>query len=132
MIFRVSGTQGRVTLSVFRDLRWSHLGYISRHTAVTMGLCGFTQPNVSCMLGHRSRLTNFGKVNLVGVVSSIVSGQHYGCVVLSGNFVFADTAHTRRHIPIGDSVAGKGGVAYIAARSSPTGLRGVALPETVL
>ena len=32
----------------------SHLGYISRHTAVTMGLCGFTQPSVLCMLGHRS------------------------------------------------------------------------------
>ena len=44
---------------------------------------------------------------------------------------YRNTAHTRRHIPIGSSVAGDGGVAYIAAHSSPTGWRGVALPETV-
>ena len=44
---------------------------------------------------------------------------------------YRNTAHTRRHIPIGGSVAGEGGVAYIAAHSSPTGRRGVALPETV-
>ena len=35
-------------------------------------------------------------------------------------------------LPIGGSVAGKGRVAHIAAHSSPTGLREVALPETVL
>ena len=46
--------------------------------------------------------------------------------------VLADTAYTRRHVPIGGSVAGKGGVAYIAAHSSPTRWRGVALPEMVL
>ena len=40
-----------------------------------MGLCGFTQPSVLCMLGHRWRLTNFGKINSVGVVSSIASGK---------------------------------------------------------
>ena len=33
---------------------------------------------------------------------------------------------------MGGSVASKGGVAYIAAHSSPTGLREAALPETVL
>ena len=44
---------------------------------------------------------------------------------------YRNTAHTRRHIPIGGSVADEGGVAYIAAHSSPTGRRGVALPETV-
>ena len=43
----------------------------------------------------------------------------------------ADTAHTRQHIPIGGSVAGKGGVTYIVAHSSPTRRRGVALPEMV-
>ena len=35
-------------------------------------------------------------------------------------------------LPIGGSVAGKGGVTHIAAHSSPTGLREAALPETVL
>ena len=35
-------------------------------------------------------------------------------------------------LPIGGSVAGKGGVAHIAAHGSPTKLREVALPETVL
>ena len=44
---------------------------------------------------------------------------------------YRNTAHTRRHIPIGGSVAGEAGVAYIAAHSSPTGWRGVALPEPV-
>ena len=44
---------------------------------------------------------------------------------------YRNTAHTRQHIPIGGSVAGEGGVVYIAAHSSPTGWRGVALPETV-
>ena len=73
---------GGVTLIVFRGLRWSHLGYISRHIAVTMDLCGFTQPSVLCILGHRWRLLNFGKSNLVGVVSGIVSGQTYGHIYI--------------------------------------------------
>ena len=42
------------------------------------------------------------------------------CVVFSGS------------LPIGGSVTGKCGVAHIAAHSSPTGLREVALPERVL
>ena len=54
---------------------------------------------------------------------------HWMCGVFRS---LADTAHTRRHIPIGGSVAGKGGVTYIAAHSSPTRRRGVALPEMVL
>ena len=58
-----------------------------------------------------------------------------GCVVPSEAAPVANnyrnTAQTRRHIPIGGSVAGEGGVAYIAAHSSPTGWRGVALPEMV-
>ena len=69
-----------------------------------MDLCGFTQPSVLCMLCHRWRLPNFGKTNLVGVVSGIVSGQaygyiyiqirsHTGCVVLSGTF-FVPILHT--------------------------------------
>ena len=44
---------------------------------------------------------------------------------------YRNTAHTRRHIPIGGYVAGEGGVAYIAAHSSPTRWRGVALPEKI-
>ena len=89
----------------------------------------------------------FREINLVGVVFSIVSGQNYGHIYIQiyiyicVRFIhwmcsvfrsFADTAHTRRHIPIGGPVAGKGGVAYIAAHSSPTRWRGVALPEMVL
>ena len=35
-------------------------------------------------------------------------------------------------LPIGGSVTGKGGVAHIAAHSSPPGFREAALPETVL
>ena len=54
---------------------------------------------------------------------------HWMCSVFRS---LADTAHTRRHIPIGGSAAGKGGVTYIAAHSSPTRRRGVALPEMVL
>ena len=54
---------------------------------------------------------------------------HWMCGVFRS---LADTAHTRRHIPIGGSVAGKGGVTYIAAHSGPTRWRGVALPEMVL
>ena len=54
---------------------------------------------------------------------------HWMCGVFRS---LADTAHTRRHIPIGGSVADKGGVTYIAAHSSPTRRRGVALPEMVL
>ena len=58
-----------------------------------------------------------------------------GCVELTEAAPVANnyrnTAHTRRHIPIGGSVAGEGGVAYIAVHSSPTGWRGVALLETV-
>ena len=85
----------------------------------------------------------------MGVVFSIVSGQNYGHIYIQiyiyiyiyvrfkqwmcGVFrSLADTAHTRRHIPIGGSVAGKGGVTYIAAHTSPTRWRGVALPEMVL
>ena len=94
----------------------------------------------------------------MGVVFSIVSGQNYGHIYIQiyiyiydiyieiyiyiyvrfihwmcGVFrSLADTAHTRRHIPIGGSVADKGGVTYIAAHSSPTRRRGVALPEMVL
>ena len=91
----------------------------------------------------------------MGVVFSIVSGQNYGHTYIKiytyiydiyiyiyyvrfihwmyGVFrSFANTAHTRRHIPIGGSVAGKGGVAYIAVHTSPTRWRGVALPEMVL
>ena len=60
----------------------------------------------------------------------------YMCDLYTGCVCFfrslADTAHTRRHIPIGGSVADKGGVTYIAAHSSPTWRRGVALPEMVL
>ena len=44
----------------------SHLGYISRHTAVTMGLCGFTQPSVLCVLGHRSGPARQFRKNLFG------------------------------------------------------------------
>ena len=54
---------------------------------------------------------------------------HWMCGVFRS---LADTAHTRRHLPIGGSVADKGGVTYIAAYSSPTRRRGVALPEMVL
>ena len=54
---------------------------------------------------------------------------HWMCGVFRS---LADTAHTRRHIPIGGSVADKDGVTYIAAYSSPTRRRGVALPEMVL
>ena len=54
---------------------------------------------------------------------------HWMCGVFRS---LADTAHTRWHIPIGGSVADKGGVTYIAAHSSPTRRRGVALPEMVL
>ena len=54
---------------------------------------------------------------------------HWMCGVFRS---LADTAHTRRHIPIGGSVADKGGVTYIEAHSSPTRRRGVALPEMVL
>ena len=54
---------------------------------------------------------------------------HWMCGVFRS---LADTAHTRRHIPIGGSAADKGGVTYIAAHSSPTRRRGVALPEMVL
>ena len=93
----------------------------------------------------------------MGVVFSIVSGQNYGhrAIYIPGTDIYiyilyiymiyifihwmcgvfrslADTAHTRRHIPIGGSVADKGGVTYIAAHSSPTRRRGVALPEMVL
>ena len=90
----------------------------------------------------------------MGVVFSIVSGQNYGHIYIQiyiyiyiydiyiyvrflhwmcGVFrSLADTAHIRRHIPIGGSVADKGGVTYIAAHSSPTRRRGVALPEMVL
>ena len=93
----------------------------------------------------------------MGVVSGIVSGQNYGHIYIQiyiyiqyiydiyiyiyvrfihwmcGVFrSLADTAHTRRHIPIGGSVADKCGVTYIAAHSSPTRRRGVALPEMVL
>ena len=83
------------------------------------------------------------------MVFSIVSGQNYGHIYIQiyiyiyiymrfihwmcGVFrSLADTAHIRRHIPIGGSVADKGGVTYIAAHSSPTRRRGVALPEMVL
>ena len=83
----------------------------------------------------------------MGVIFSIVSGQNYGHIYIQiyiniyvrfihwmcGVFrSLADTAHTRRHIPIGGSVADKGGVTYIAAHSSSTRRRGVALPEMVL
>ena len=82
----------------------------------------------------------------MGVVFSIVSGQNYGHIYIPGTDIcvrfihwmcgvfrsLADNAHTRRHIPIGGSVADKGGVTYIAAHSSPTTRRGVALPEMVL
>ena len=54
---------------------------------------------------------------------------HWMCGVFRS---LAGTAHTRRHIPIGGSVADKGGVTYIAAHSTPTRRRGVALPEMVL
>ena len=68
----------------------------------------------------------FRKINLVGAVFSIVSGQNYGHIYIQiyiyiyvrfihwmcGVFgSFDDTAHTRRHIPIEGSVVGKGGVA---------------------
>ena len=58
-----------------------------------------------------------------------------GCVKPSGAAPVANnyrnTAHTRRHIPIGGSVAGDGGVTYISPHSSPTEWRGVVLPKTV-
>ena len=54
---------------------------------------------------------------------------HWMCGVFRS---LVDIAHTRRHIPIGGSVASKGEVTYIAAHSSPTRWRGVALPEMVL
>ena len=110
-----------------------------------MDLCGFTHPSGRYILGHRRRLTNFGKPIWWVWFLSIVSVQNYGHIYMQiyiyGRFIhwmfgvfrsFADTAHTRRHIPIGDSVVGKGGVVYIAAHSSPTRWRGVALPEMVL
>ena len=56
-------------------------------------------------------------------------GEPSEAVPVANNY--RNTEHTRRHISIGGSVAGEGGVAYIAAHSSPTGWRGVALPETV-
>ena len=92
----------------------------------------------------------------MGVVFSIVSGQNYIHTRYRYIYIYilyiydiyiyvrfihwmcgvfrslADTAHTRRHIPIGGSVADKGGVTYIAAHSSPTRRRGVALPGMVL
>ena len=64
---------------------------------------------VLCMLGYR-----------LGPATYVRFRLHTGCVVLSGS------------LPIGGSDAGKGGVAHIAAHSSPTGLREAALPETVL
>ena len=57
-----------------------------------------------------------------------------GCVEPSGAAPVANnyrnTAHTRRHIPIGGSVAVRV-ESPIAAHSSSTGWRGVALPGTV-
>ena len=80
----------------------SHLGYISRHTAVTMGLCGFTQPSVLCMLSHRSGPAHqFRKNQFGGCGTDIYTYRyiyiyiiyiyvrfrlHTGCVVLSGKF----------------------------------------------
>ena len=82
----------------------SHLGYISRHTAVTMSLCGFTEPSVLCMLGQRSGPAHqFRKNQFDGCGTDIYTyiyiyiymmiyiyvrfRLHTGCVVLSGKFI---------------------------------------------
>ena len=82
------------------------------------GGCGF-------QYSFGSKLRTYIHTNIYIYVRFI----HWMCGVFRS---LTDTAHTRRHIPIGGSVAGKGGVTYIAAHSSPTRWRGVALPEMVL
>ena len=88
------------------------------------------------MLGHRSGPADQFRKNQSGGCGTDIytyiyiyiydkyihvrSRLYTGCVVLPGKF-------TNR-----GSVAGKGGVAQIAAHSSPTGLREAALLKTVL
>ena len=133
----------------FGDIRWSHLdcisgptssylGYISRHTAVTMGLYGFTQPSVLCMLGHRSGPAHQFRKNQFGGCGTDIYIYIHTDIYICHIIYMRDLDDTLdvwcfpASLSIGGSVAGKGGVAHIAAHSSPTGLREVALSETVL
>ena len=81
----------------------------------------------------------------MGVVFSIVSGLNYRHIYMH-IYTYISVIYTldvwcfpvlcrhRTHLSthIGGSVAGKGGVAYTAAHSSPTRWQGVALLEMVL
>ena len=86
------------------------------------GGCGF-------QYSFGSKLRTYIHTDIYIYIYIYVRFIHWMCGVFRS---LADTAHTRRHIPIGGSVADKGGVTYIAAHSSPTRRRGVALPEMVL
>ena len=84
-----------------------------------MGLCGFTQPSVLYMLGHRS-----------GPAHRFRKNQFGGCG--TDTYYTLDVWCFPGSLPVGGSVGGKGGVAHIVAHSSPTRLREAGLPEKVL
>ena len=77
------------------------------------------------------------KINLVGVVRTYIHTDTYIYIYVYDIYT-CDLHYTLDvwcflgSLPIGGSVADKHRVAHIAAHSSPTGLREVALPETVL
>ena len=102
-----------------------------------MGLCEFTQPSVLCMLGHRSGPAHQFRKNQFGRCGTDIYTNRY-TYIYNIYIYMCDLDYTLDvwcfpgSLPIEGSVAGKGGVTHIAAHSSPTGLREVALPETVL
>ena len=78
LIFLCFGDIRRSHLDCISGPTLNHLGYLSRHTVVTMGLCGFTYLVCCvCWPTGRGRLTNFGKTNLVGVVRTYIHTDTY-------------------------------------------------------
>ena len=66
----------------------SHLGYISRHTAVTMGLCGFTRPSVLCMLGHRSGSAHQFRKNQFGGCGTDIYTYRYIYIYIYDKYIY--------------------------------------------
>ena len=97
-----------------------------------MGLCGFTQPRVLYILGHRSGPAHQFRKSQFGGCGTDICTYRYIYIYMRDLDYTLDVWGFPGSLLIGCSVAGKGGVGHIAAHSSPTGLREVALPETVL